>query len=292
MDVTKITPITQDTPRYSSLDVDMDERLYGLGSKKYRVYAASSSADPVIKVESTWDDSDPPEPNWDKSAIVENLVIDGANQGVTGITLENVYHCMIRNVTIKNCEVGILMHNKDGLWTECNCLKHIRMMNVKTGIKFSTDGPRQPSGEPFGDSFAFTTIDDVGISLANDSSAVGIQIGEDNNYRVKPYSSRIKANIWMGSAGGTGLKIINLGELKYGLINLAVHGQSSGTGIKLEGAAANKATGIWDNQFTTYDQGKVDIAGFWLSTTGVITPIDPAPEDPDDPETDVENKNY
>lgn len=32
--------------------------------------------------------------------------------------------------------------------------------------------------------------------------------------RIAPYSSRIRANVWLGSNGGTGLKILN-GNLGY-----------------------------------------------------------------------------
>ena len=82
---------------------------------------------------------------------------------------------MICNVTICNCDVGIHVRDFEGLWSECNTLKHIRMENVKKGIVFTTTG--YYSDLCPGNSAAFTTIEDVDIGLANDIDAVGIQIG-------------------------------------------------------------------------------------------------------------------
>jgi hypothetical protein len=121
-----------------------------------------------------------------ESAVIENLIIDGKNMpGVTGILLQNVAHCMIRNLTIRNCEVGIHVRSYKGLWSECTNLKHIRMENVKKGIVFTTTGPyvwqipnSNDTSLQAGASAAFTTIDDVDIGLKdNDSNAVGIQVG-------------------------------------------------------------------------------------------------------------------
>jgi len=282
--------INQDTPRYATLIVDRDDRLYGVGSKKYRVYAASSSANPVVKFQETWD-YQTYTAYYDKSATIENLIIDGENRGVTGIKLENVVGCQIRNITIKNCNVGVEIGNLYGAWSELTRLVHIRMENVNKGILFTSNGPG-PEGFP-GDSAGFTVIDDVGIALANNDSAVGIQIGnDDGTYLIKPYSSRIKANVWMGSAGGTGLKIIN-GELKYGLINLAVQGPSNGIGVDLqEDPIKNKV--IYYNQFSTFDgSDNVTKSGFLLATNGIsYTPPNDRRILPNNAITDILKKSW
>lgn len=255
--------IAQDTDQYSTLTVQLNnpndpicDRLYGLDSKKYKLKAASSNANPIVKIQ-PWTELDSALRSV-KSSIIENLIIDGQNLDVTGIKLENVYNSWIRNVTIMNCKIGVHVHMKYGAWSEFNRLEHIRMTNVEKGIVFTTEGYFM-EGFP-GNSAAFTTIDDVGISLKNTSDAVGIQIGgiEDPNdvtsTSVTPYSSSIKANISMESAGGIGLKIIN-GELRYGLINLAVKGPSNGIGIDLTNAIHRA---VYFNQFTklTTDQYK------------------------------------
>ncbi len=243
------SPIIQDTPQYQTLVLNRDDRLYGLDSKKYRVYAASSAANPLIQVQPTWNfqtfTSFP-----EKSALIENLIIDGQGQNITGIELDDVIKCEIRNVTIKNCNIGIRFHNYYGCWTECNLLKHIRMENVNTGILFDTDGP-YTDGYP-GDSAGHTIIDDVGISLADNSSAVGIQIGK-GDYLIKPYSSILRANISLGSSNGTGLLVKNPGELKYGLVSLNVTGNGTGKGVDLQYAGSNE---INDNQTFTYNTTK------------------------------------
>lgn len=214
--------------------VSRDERYLGSGSKETTVSYTGTSTVLQVQQSFDWDSSlNKWVGDWSHSALIENLVIDGLNQpGTTGILLENVVHCYIRNLTIKNCDVGIRLHNNDkntgkALWTEVNHIEHVRMSNVKTGILFS----RTQNG---GDSFAFTKIDDVDISLKNDANAVGIQVGDGTNL-VKPYSSSIKATVKLQSAGGTGLKVIN-GELKYGLNNLAVKGSGAGKAVDLTNA--------------------------------------------------------
>ncbi|MCL5876981.1 MAG: hypothetical protein M1540_04120 [Candidatus Bathyarchaeota archaeon] len=272
---------------------DNTDYLCGADSKKYRIYATSSSANPVVKVQSNWLYPDP----YSKSPVIENLVIDGQNQGVTGILLQNVVGAQIRNVTIKNCAVGIHLRSYYGLWSETNCIKHIRMENVTKGIVFTTTGPNPDTPETYpGDSAGFTTIDDVGISLANTNDAVGIQIGgiqiSNDPYRndvtsttIKPYSSRIKANIWMGSQGGTGLRVLN-GEVKFVQAHLTVSGPSSGIGVDV---STNKA--IWFNQFSTFSgsppNDSVTEKGFMLATTGIGTPITPS-----NAETDILTKSF
>lgn len=260
-----MTEINQDTPQYGTLMVnlnDTSDHLYGVGSKKYRIYAASTGANPIVKVQ-PWIGL-PSDLKSVRSAIIENLIIDGQNLGVTGIKLQNVYNSWIRNVTIKNCDVGVHVDLKYGAWSEFNRLEHIKMINVNQGILFTTDGYGSP-GYP-GDSAGFTAIDDVGISLANNASAVGIQIGNTNDTnatKIKPYSSHIKANVWMDSAGGTGLKIMN-GELQYGLVNLAVQGPSNGYGIDI----TNSSAVIANNQRFKKSNGEFT-KGVFLACAGI-----------------------
>jgi hypothetical protein len=131
---------------------------------------------------------------------------------------------------------------------------------LKQGILFSTT-----TGG--GDSFGFTKIDDVGIVLKNDSSAVGIQIG-DGTSLVKPYSSFIKANVWIQSAGGTGMKLNNA-ELRYGLINFAVQGPSNGNGVDITGNADDCISG---SQFSHFF-----LACGELASSNCIIPSNPPP---------------
>ena len=164
-----------------------------------------------------------------RTAIVENLIVDGqGHAGTTGLFLRNLGGAFIRNITIRNCDVGIHLHNAKGAWTEVNHLQHIRMENVKTGILFSTDG--WFSDTLPGDSFGHSYIDDISIELRNTSGAVGIQVGDGqygnggfgtkpNGWIVtaQPYFSFIKADIWFGSADSCGVKLVN-GELKHCLV--------------------------------------------------------------------------
>jgi hypothetical protein len=286
-----MTVISQDMVLSQSfvMNKNTDDLLQGAEGRKYILSALSNAVNPVVNVPYS-DFSD-----YSKSAVIENLIIDGQNKGVTGILLQNVVKCQIRNVTIKNCDVGIHLRSYFGMWSECNFLKHIRMENVTKGIVFTTTGPYNDpatgAGGP-GDSAAFTTIDDVGISLANRSDAVGIQIGgtqitNDPNNRpdvttttIKPYSSRIKANVWVGSNGGTGLKVIN-GELKHALTHLTVTGPSSGIGVDLQGVINGNSNNpdrvVWYNQFSKFDMSdNVTKRGFMLVTSGIGTPINPS----------------
>ena len=169
-----MTLINQDTALSQSLVMnlnDTSDHLYGLESKKYRVYAASASANPIVQVQPRIEL--PFELRETKSAIVENLIIDGQNLGgISGIKLQNVYNCLVRNVTIKNCDVGVEIGNLYGAWSEFTRLEHIRMDNVNKGILFTSNGPLESDPNTYpGDSAGFTTIDDVGITLANNAAA-------------------------------------------------------------------------------------------------------------------------
>lgn len=290
-----MTVITQDMSLGNSLLMNSNstnDLLQGVGGRKCVLSASSSVVNPVVKAPASnfWD--------FTKSALIENLIIDGKNYpSVTGILLQNVVKCQVRNVTIRNCDVGIHVRCFNGRWSECNSLKHIRMENVKKGIVFTTTGkdPNNPNGYP-GDSAAFTLIDDVDIGLANYSDAVGIQIGgiqitndpETNdaftgsfmengntvtyNTIIKPYSSRIFAIVRLGSNGGTGLKIIN-GELKHAQAHLTVTGPSNGVGVDIQNHPVTNLKQdkvIWYNQFSEFNSSDtVTKKGFMLVTSGI-----------------------
>ncbi len=259
-----------------TITVGKGERYAGSGSKQTTVTGSGT----IMQIESNLAE------DFVHTAVVENLIIDGQNQsGTTGILLQNVGNAIIRNITIKNCDTGILLNNYYGAWTEVNCLRNIRMENVKKGIMFNTDG--YFAQDHPGSSFGVTFIDDLGISLKNDSTAVGIQVG-DGYYahggsgtwpngrplNAAPYNSFIKANIWLGSAGGTGLKILN-GELKYGLINLAVQGSGSGTGIDLSQASGDPNSPYYETPIEKNQTANpaTNIKGFLLYAEGLATPI-------------------
>jgi len=302
--------------------VGRNDLLQGAEGRKYVLTAGNGLMGSVVKVEDTWF---PSLNAYVESAVVENLVIDGAGKGVTGILLENVCKCQIRNITIRNCDVGIHIRNKKGLWSEGNCLKHIRMENVTKGIIFTTSGrylnPNYPTYSDVevypGDSAGFTTIDDVGIGLADNASAVGIQVGGiktvndpdglndktdmftyiDSNGDNKelpniigPYSSRIRANVWLGASGGAGLKLIN-GNLSYGQSHLTVHNNynsPNAIGIDLQEFKKELYSPtyntkypngvyrpIWENQFSTYTgvypNNSVFNGGFMLVTSNITS---------------------
>jgi hypothetical protein len=220
----------------STITVPYNGRYAGYGSKQATV--TWSGASNIIQVESNLS-------NLDSSAVIENLVIDGSEQSnTTGILLENVYNCLIRNVTIKNCDVGIKVSVTGSGWSHANRFEHIRMVNVKTGILFT--------GTSTNKDFSYTTIDDVGISLkdANDPTNVGIKVGNSN---ANLYGAFIKATIWLRSSNGTAMEIN--GQVKFSLVNIVV--ENSGTGIHV-----NTTATVSDNQ------------SFLLTALGTTTPLD------------------
>jgi hypothetical protein len=243
---------------WGPIELAMNACYSGFGSKQNPT--VTSSADTVIKVE-----PNVPTYDWDKTAVIENLVIDGQNRsGVAGILLKDVYNCWVRNVTIQYCDVGIRIDASSGNWTQANRLEHIRMIGVKTGILVT--------GADNGTNQGFTIIDDVGIALKNDSSAIGIQIGNPTTGKImKPYSSFIKANVWFneGGAGGTGMQVY--GELKYSLVNLEVENLSNpavGTGVYIQ-TPYDKA--VYYNQGSTFDVNDDVINKGFLLTCGHLT---------------------
>ncbi|MCL5876982.1 MAG: hypothetical protein M1540_04125 [Candidatus Bathyarchaeota archaeon] len=209
----------------STIVVPFDGRYAGDGSKQTTVNYSSASV--IMQVESNFPN------NLDRSAVIENLVIDGLETGgTTGILLENVYNCLIRNVTIKNCDVGIEVRITGSNWSHANRFEHIRMINVKTGILFT--------GTSTNKDFSYTTIDDVGISLTGDSNSVGIKVGDPY---ANLYSAFIKATVWLGSTSGKGM-VVN-GQLKFCLVNLEVEEAEaySGYGVYISSGAT-----VYDNQ--------------------------------------------
>lgn len=232
-----------------SIVVAVDGRYAGAGSKQTIL-----SGDGIVIMKVT-----PNVPNGDfhKTAIIENLIIDGHDSnntnsisaGSVGILLQNVYNCIIRNVTILNCEVGIKIENTDNYWSQSNRIEHVRMTNVKTGILFTA--ATGTNGD-----FGFTTIKDVGIKLNSETDddpdttteRVGIQIGTAQGPVVKLYSSFIKATVWLGNyRDGCGMKVY--GELKYSLVMLAVespeHKDDTKIGVKIENPGS---MAVYNNQ--------------------------------------------
>jgi hypothetical protein len=187
-----------------------------VGSKKVII---TSNADPILQVQRNPMSNDNPTYSGVESALIENLVIRGNGTNV-GILLNDVYNCQIRNVTLENCAVGIRLLNTNH-WSEVNHIEHVRMENVGKGIEFiDVNGALQRS-------FMSTYIEDVGISLMNESGKIGIDISG----KCKPYSSFIKANVWIHNADnniGMMVRCDNpanndtAGEVMYGLINLNV----------------------------------------------------------------------
>lgn len=220
----------------STIVVPYNGRYAGNGSKQDTIDA--NGADTIImQVQSNVPD------NLDGSAVIENLIIDGKNySGTTGILLQNVYNCCIRNLTIKDCDVGIHVDLTDDHWSHANRFEHIRLMNVKTGILFTgTSGYHD---------FSHTIIDDVGISVKDDADAIGIKIGDSY---ANVYNAFIKATVWLGDSTGKGMEVN--GQLKLSLVNLEVEG-SGGTGLYV-----NSGAYVTDNQ------------SFLLTTGGVSSSL-------------------
>jgi len=317
-----------DSPQNVTFDDAIGAKVFGLlkgtEGRKHVLSVTNNLVNPIVRVQPTWHKSINP-PEYVHSAVIENLIIDGKGHNNTGILLENVCNCQIRNITIRDCEVGIHIRNKWGLWSETNCLKHIRMENVKTGILFTTAGPYEKPGvvpgseedvkvkqEYPGASMGFTVIDDVDIKLADNSSdVVGIQVGgkriitdpdgihDTENTLISPYSSRIRANVWLGSGGGAGLKMLN-GRLYYGQAHLTVHNahnSANGIGIDLQNVSAlvDNNRPIWQNQFSEFSgnhpNDSVVEEGFMLVTSGISDPTKVIRK-PTHIKTDVKTKTF
>jgi uncharacterized repeat protein (TIGR02543 family) len=216
---------------YYTVNVPFDGRYAGSsGSKEMTLSYAGVGNEAVLKVLSNLPS------NTDKSAVVENLVIDGNNKpNMIGILLEDVSKCLIRNLTIMNCDVGIkvqLTGNK-GACAQGNRFEHIRMINVKTGILFE--------GTNSAKDFSYTTIDDVGISLEDQlaTSDVGIKIGSNANL----YCAFIRATVWLAKSKGVGLEVND--KLNFSIVNLAVEQDSGNNGY---GVRVNSGATVSNNQ--------------------------------------------
>jgi uncharacterized repeat protein (TIGR02543 family) len=209
----------------ASINVPFDGYYAGtMGSKGTTLGYVGLGNEAVLKVASNFSD-------LSKSAVIENLIIDGKNKpDMVGILLEDVSNCLIRNVTIMNCAVGIKVKltGGKGAYAQGKRFEHVRMINVNVGILFE--------GVNIANDFSYTFIDDVGISLANGSSSnVGVKIGACANL----FSVFIKANIWLNESNGTGLEMEN-SLLKYSLVNFAVEEivqNTTGKGIVLNAGA-------------------------------------------------------
>jgi parallel beta-helix repeat protein len=197
-------------------------RKTGLGSKRETTNSSPGSSF-VLRVM-------PNQPNSvSGSAVIENLIIDGNNAagapvaGITGILLEDVCNCLVRNVTIRNCEVGIRVKVTSGNRAFGNRFEHIRMINVKTGILFE--------GAENAKDFSYTTIDNVRTSLPETvtSGAVGIHV----SFNARLYNALVRATTWLSGSMGTGLRVD--GEIKYSLVNFEV--ENNGTGMQISSGA-------------------------------------------------------
>jgi len=210
----------------STIVVAYDGRKAGTGSKQTTYTYTGAST--IMSVASNMS-------NLDRNAVIENLVIDGTNaSGTTGILLENVCNCLIRNLTIRNCTVGIEVKITGNNRAFGNRFEHIRMINVKTGIRFT--------GTSSNKDFAYTSIDDVGISLCVDvfdqypANYNGIYVG--SNARL--YNAFVKATLWT-SDDYLHRGLVVDGELRYSLVNVEVENSGCGVLIGLGGV-------VLDNQ--------------------------------------------
>jgi len=205
-----------------TIEVNHNDRLAGVGSKQTTY--TYDNASPIILVK-------PNAPNkLDSNAIIENLIIDGEDyptfgQNTTGILLENVCNCLIRNLTIRNCDVGIKVQITGNGKAFGNRFEHIRMINVKTGILFT--------GTPSNVDFSYTTIDNVGISFSHDKNNVTKFVGIKVDSNANLYNAFVKATVWTSNVNHKGMEIN--GAVKYSLVNLEV--EDSGTGVQINSGA-------------------------------------------------------
>lgn len=203
----------------STIVVGNSALVTGYASKATTI---NSPYDPVLKVI-------PTTAMATQTPLIQNLIIEGEGDN-GGIMVEDVYGCQIRNVSVKDCETGIMLRNTN-IWTEGSNITHVRMSDVKYGIKFDVNryGAR---------SFAYPYIEDVCIELKNEANCTGIVIGPGS----KPYCSFIKATVWIKNAtNNKGMHIQGLGadfdgQIRGGLVSLYVSklGTTGGTGVLIE----------------------------------------------------------
>jgi hypothetical protein len=194
----------------STINVALDGREAGTTGSKQRLIKYQPQGDLVMMLVK----SNLPN-NLDRNAVIENLIIDGSNTPNTiGVLLENVCNGLIRNITIKDCDIGIKVKITGNGKAFGNRFEHVRMINVKHGIIFE--------GAENAKDFSYTTIDDVGISLAidqtpsSDKTAIGIKVDSKANL----YNAFIKATVWMSHYAHKCLVVD--GEIKYSLVNIEV----------------------------------------------------------------------
>jgi parallel beta-helix repeat protein len=186
--------------------VPSNGRYSGDGSKQDTISYSGSNV--IMQIDSNSSD-------LNSNAIIENLIIDGQNQSNTiGVQLQNVANCIIRNLTIMNCETGIHLWITGSNSMRGNRFEHIRMKNVKYGIVFD--------GNTTDKDFSYTTIDDVQISMWKSyyPDATGILVGTDATNTANLDNAFVKATVWLDNSEGKAMEV--KGRVKYGLVNLEV----------------------------------------------------------------------
>lgn len=228
----------------STIVVPYNARYTGSGSKQTTIVHNGASV--IMQVASNLPS------NSGSGAIIENLIIDGTGvSGTTGILLENVCNCLIRNLTIMNCDVGIEVKITGDNWSQSNRFEHIRMRNVKTGIKFT--------GTSSNKDFSYTTIDNVGINLIDDVNSRGIQVGPNADL----YNAYVKSTVWTSLTAHRGMEVY--GKVKYSLVNLEV--ENAGTGLHVSSGAVVSdnqnflLTALFSDEYISSSNGIVNAGG-------------------------------
>ena len=212
--------------------VTSDGLLTGEGSKQTTI---TSQADTIIRLTGNFS-------NPDKNALIQNLVIYG-NGNNTAIKIEDACGTLIKNISIRNCDVGIKLTATGTCYDEATKIEHVRMTWVNTGIQFL-------KGTGTG-SFNTTFIDDVGISLKDSPNLKGIEVGAN----CVVYSSYINANVW-STQSCYGLWID--GQINYSLVSFN-HERTTGSG----------GTGVYISSIGSIVYGH----SFFLSTHAIGTPV-------------------
>jgi hypothetical protein len=155
---------------------------------------------------------------------LKNVILDGSKNAARqiGIIIENTYAAEIENVTITNCDIGIMVintydpaSNPNGLYrlyaeaTKIN----VDMQNVRKGIVFKSMAGSK--------SFAYTYIENADITLRSfgTDESVGIEMGASKNSVDYPenwinydsnntiYGGLINAYIKLNTQNSVGLKL-------------------------------------------------------------------------------------
>jgi hypothetical protein len=148
-----------------TIEIEADGLLRGFASKGSTIV---SNANPIIRVKSNQHNSQyQADYHWDLSALLENIIIQGSGQAQVAIELEDVYNCYIRNITIRNVNVGIKISTTTNYTAEANRIENVTMENVNKGIQFYNN-----SGD-----YNYTTIDNARVSLSDSTNLRGVEIG-------------------------------------------------------------------------------------------------------------------